>query len=69
MSAEPIELPDAIEEDGQLLWLTKVSTIITGVNDGLVLIDDTIRGEYPADRVRELGLALIAAANAAEAKA
>ncbi|MDF3308740.1 hypothetical protein P3H15_27355 [Rhodococcus sp. T2V] len=65
MITEPNDLPEPIEEDGQLLWLPKMSTVIAGVNDGQVLIDDTVRGEYPADRVREFGLALVAAASAA----
>ena len=66
MTAEPIELPEAIEEDGQLLWLPRMAHIVVAVPNR-VLIAETICGEYTADRVREFGLALIAAANASEA--
>jgi hypothetical protein len=62
---EPLNLPEAIEEDGQLIWLPRMSHILV-VEANVVYIDDTIRGEYTAERAREFGLALIAAANAAE---
>lgn len=68
MSAESVDLPEAIEEDGQHLWLPRIAHVIT-LGDGQVLIDDTVRGEYPAERVREFGLALVAAANVAEGRA
>ncbi|QCQ91747.1 hypothetical protein [Rhodococcus sp. SGAir0479] len=62
-----VELPEAIDEDGQKVWLPAMSEVIAGVEPGRAYVASTIgRGEYDAAKLRELGLVLLAAARVAE---
>lgn len=65
MSERTFDLPEGIDEDGQLDWVSRMSYVST-LRDGLVYVGDTVCGVYPAARVREFALALLAAADASE---
>lgn len=65
MSEKTFDLPDGIDEDGQLDWVSRMSYVST-LRDGQVYIGDTVCGVYPAANVREFALALLAAADASE---
>ena len=68
MAEKTVTLPEAIVEDGQHVWLSRLANVIVIPGDALLLIDDPVCGEYAAERVREFALALLAAADAAEGK-
>lgn len=63
-----ISLPEGINEDGQHQWFPRLADVIT-IGDGKVYIDDPVCGDYPASRVREFALALLAAVEVSEAMA
>lgn len=62
-----VELPEAIDEDGQKVWLPAMTEVIAGVEPGRAYVASTIgMGEYDAAKLRELAAVLLAAARVAE---
>ena len=69
MSEKTIELPEPIEDEGRLFWHSKLATVELD-EDGHIWLDSTVyEAQYTPKhigRLRELGLALLAAVDAAE---
>lgn len=66
MSEKTFDLPEGVEEDGQTWWGPYMASVIT-TGDGQVYIDDTVCGEYSAERVEQFALALLAAVEVSRA--
>jgi hypothetical protein len=67
MSAHLLELPEPDEvDDDYLAWTSKRGAVIVDKPGRVTLDEHVYEGEYPAAQMRELGLVLLAAAEAAE---